>query len=311
MTTLGNNHLAKQLVNHLYDGNQPDIKGHRVNHAKGILLTGSFIPSKQARQYSSALHFSQTTPVIVRLSNSTGIPNIEDQNPRASPRGIAIRFLLPEQQHTDLVGHSVEAFPADTPEEFGRFLEIANQANINPKLFNQYIAEHPATQRFFSLLGTTPQSYATTPFYPLHTFKFINDQHKVTIGRYQIQPLLSIHNLSTVEAKQKDKNFLQQELVQHLKTKPVQYKLILQIANSEDNLMHISQPWDGKHQMIELGTLNLTTILNNQSITDQALLFDPTHLTAGIDSVNDPMFVVRSPAYQLSAIRRRGEANQH
>lgn len=299
--------LSKELVDKLYEGKSKEIQGHRVNHAKGIIISGIFIPSKKAGQISKAIHFSAPTPIIVRLSNSSSIPNIEDQNPKANPRGIAIRFNLQNQQITDLIGHSVEGFPADTPEEFINFLSMANQAANKPEQFADYIENHPASKRFFSLLDQTPQSFATTNFYPLHAFKFINKENAITVGRYIIQPVQGVDYLNEEQKKVKDKNFLFLELHNLLKNESIQYKLLLQVANSKDDLMHISQPWNGRHEVVELGLIRLSHILDNQVNTEKNLMFDPTLLISGIESVKDPMFEIRSAAYQMSKKRRSEE----
>ncbi|MBJ9422888.1 catalase family peroxidase [Acinetobacter seifertii] len=304
-----NEPITSQLIDKLYEGNQKEITGYRVNHAKGIVLTGLFTPSKQASSISTAPHFSQSVPVIVRLSNSTGIPNIEDHNPKASPRGIAIRFTLPNNQHTDIVGHSVEGFPADTPEEFLNFLSVANQAESDPDKFSNYINAHEASKHFFSLLGQTPKSFATTAFYPLHTFKFINQHQQVTLGRYQVQPILGVQYLSDKDAGLKDKNFLQTDLVEQLTKTAIQYHLVLQVSKPEDDVMRISQPWLGPHEIIDLGTITLNKVGDDQLRLNQDLAFDPTTLITGIESVQDPMFVIRSPSYRLSTIRRSQELN--
>src|SRR3982751_5386932 len=82
--------------------------GFRPTHAKGILLSGTFTPAPGATHLTRAAHIARTsTPITVRFSNFTGIPNIPDNNPNASPRGIGIRFHLGEHVHTDIVAHSV------------------------------------------------------------------------------------------------------------------------------------------------------------------------------------------------------------
>jgi catalase len=35
-------------------------------------------------------------PVVVRFSDFAGVPSIPDTDPRASPRGMAIKFKLPD-----------------------------------------------------------------------------------------------------------------------------------------------------------------------------------------------------------------------
>lgn len=302
-----NKPVAGQLIDELYKGNQIKASGYRVNHAKGIVLTGLFSPTKQASAISTATHFSQAVPVIVRLSNSTGKPDIDDQNPKASPRGIAIRFNLPNNQHTDIVGHSVEGFPADTPEEFLNFLRIANQAESDPEKFSNYINAHESTKHFFSLLGQIPKSFASTAFYPLHTFKFINKENQVTWGRYKIQPVDGVEYFTDKDTGMKDKNFLQTDLIERLMRAPVQYRLVLQISNTEDDVMRISQPWDGPHEIIELGMITLSQVGNDQLRFNQDLAFDPTRLITGIESVDDPMFAIRYSSYRLSAEIRSDE----
>jgi catalase len=87
----------------------------RAAHAKGVVLLGKFVPSAEPASVSKALHFKHEVPVTVRFSANTGILKIPDVDPRAAPRGLAIRFRLPDGSDTDLVTHSYDGFPAKTP----------------------------------------------------------------------------------------------------------------------------------------------------------------------------------------------------
>src|SRR5262245_3065024 len=78
----------------------------RSAHAKGIVLLGKFVPSAEAASVSKALHFKHEVPVTVRFSANSGIPKIADADPRAAPRGLAIRFRLPDGSDTDLAVHT-------------------------------------------------------------------------------------------------------------------------------------------------------------------------------------------------------------
>ena len=79
----------------------------RSAHAKGVVLLGKFVPSAEAASVSKALHFKHEVPVTVRFSANSGIPKIADADPRAAPRGLAIRFRLPDGSDTLLgqLGH--------------------------------------------------------------------------------------------------------------------------------------------------------------------------------------------------------------
>src|SRR5580704_15518521 len=67
--------------------------GFRPAHAKGAMCSGTFTPSPEAVKLTRAPHVArQSTPVIVRFSDSTGLPTVADNDlQRASPRGFAVR----------------------------------------------------------------------------------------------------------------------------------------------------------------------------------------------------------------------------
>ena len=116
--------LAKEVVQAFDNVNGPH-PGHRPAHAKGQLVAGTFTPTPEAAGLSKAPHFhAPSTPVIARFSDSTGIPNIPDNDPAISgPRGFAVRFQLGDHVHTDIVSHSTDAFPTRTPQEFLELLK--------------------------------------------------------------------------------------------------------------------------------------------------------------------------------------------
>src|ERR1700688_4265843 len=97
--------------------------GFRPAHAKGVMLTGTFVPAAGAAQVTRAPHVvREATPGTVRFSNSTGLPLVPDNDPNANPRGMAVRFNLAEHSHTDIVSHSTDGFPTRTGQEFLEFL---------------------------------------------------------------------------------------------------------------------------------------------------------------------------------------------
>ena len=121
---------AVDALNALF-GSHP---GFRAVHAKGVLCEGTFTPSTDAASLSRAPHFQTTVPVTVRFSDFTGIPNIPDTDPNANPRGLAIRFHLPNGSDADIVAHSFNGFPVGNVEEFVGFLHaVAATKPDSPK----------------------------------------------------------------------------------------------------------------------------------------------------------------------------------
>ena len=64
----------------------------RAVHAKGVILTGIFTPSKDAAAITIAAHLQkQSSKIVIRYSDFTGIPDIPDNVGGANPRGLAGR----------------------------------------------------------------------------------------------------------------------------------------------------------------------------------------------------------------------------
>src|SRR5215471_8315143 len=123
--------------------------GFRPAHAKGILLRGTFTPAPEAASLTRAPHLHRnSTPVTVRFSDFAGIPTVADNDPQgAGPRGFAVRFHLADHVHTDIVAHSVDAFPTRTVEEFLEFLNAliaTDPAGSHPNAIEQFLGIHPA-----------------------------------------------------------------------------------------------------------------------------------------------------------------------
>src|SRR5215472_16477661 len=67
----------------------------RANHAKGVVVEGSFKASPEAAGLSRAVLFNGSSiPATVRFSDSTGIPNNPNGSADANPHGMAIKFHL-------------------------------------------------------------------------------------------------------------------------------------------------------------------------------------------------------------------------
>src|SRR6201999_3708343 len=141
---------------------------------------------------SSAQHFQQaSTPVLVRFSNSTGLPDIPDTDPNTLPKGIAVRFVLAEHVHTDVIAHSIDGFPARTGDEFLEFLRaLASSDPANPagSPLEAFLGSHPAALRFVQTPKPFPVSFARESYFGVNALKFVNASGESRFGRYRITP---------------------------------------------------------------------------------------------------------------------------
>src|SRR5438876_2217304 len=169
--------------------------GARSNHAKGVVVEGTFTPAASAASVSKAAHLQKQktpVPVTIRFSDSTGIPTIPDNDPGAGPRGIALKFNLPDGSQTDIVGHSFNGFPTATAEEFKDFLLALGASKPGapqPTAIDKFLSTHPAAKAFVTTPKPAPVSYGTLAYFGVNTFKFTNAGGVGTFGRYQLQPV--------------------------------------------------------------------------------------------------------------------------
>lgn len=307
-----NENAAKSLAEQIVDAQTTLAKGPyqglRANHTKGIVVTGSFTPSASAASLTKAAHL-QSTPskVTVRFSNAGGVPTIEDTNPGANPRGIAIRFELPDGTITDIVGFSVNAFPVATPEAFLAFLNarIATKPDSpKPTPVEKMIAETPSLQRFIAIPKPLPVSFATHTYFGVNAFEFTNAKGEKHHVRYQIVPINGQELLNADQVAQASPNYLFEELPQRLKTGEAKFRLLAQVAAKDDVITDPTLVWPDDRKLVELGMLSLEVPVADNAAAEKALAFNPLILVDGIAPTNDPVLLARPAAYAVSVGRK-------
>ena len=283
--------------------------GFRPVHAKGVLLTGTFKPSANGSKITRAPHVTrESTPVTARFSNSTGIPLLPDNDPNADPRGLAIRFNLAEHVHTDIVSHSTDGFPTRTGEEFLEFLQAlaeSNSSKASPSAIEKFLGSHPAALAFVQTPKPTPASFAKQAYFGVTAMRFTNDKGVARYGRYRIIPEAGVEQLSSAEAKSKDADFLFKEIAQRLESGPVSFRIQVQLANQADTVNDATVHWPEDREIVELGTVTLTNIAQDNAWEQQKIIFDPIPRVEGIEPSDDPLLEVRAAVYLLSGRRRR------
>jgi catalase len=284
--------------------------GYRANHAKGVMVTGTFTPSKAALLLSKAGHFTKAVPVLVRFSDTTGVPNIPDAAPDSSPHGMAIRFTLPDGGSTDIVSISVNSFPVATPEDFLALLTAISKSGPGvpkPTPVEQFLGTHPAALKFVTTPKPPPESFGTLAFYGVNAFKFTNAKGVSHYIRYQILPVAGEHALSEADAKKADPNYLMDELPKRVTAGPVKYRLLAQVAKEGDVTNDGTVSWPADRELVELGVISLNAVVPDQVQAAKTIMYNPLSLPAGIEPSADPVLAARPPAYAVSFSQRVGK----
>jgi catalase len=282
--------------------------GFRINHAKGIVVTGLFVPSPGATSLSRAPQLTGTTPVIVRFSNATGIPTIPDNDPNAAPRGIAIRFSLRGGAFTDIVAFSHNGFVVGTGEEFVAFLDAliaTTPSSPHPTPIEAFLGGHPHALKFATDPKPIPASLANETWFGNDALIFVNAKGERQAGRYKIVPVAGPQYLDSAAAAKTAPHYLFHELSRRLVQHPVQLRVLVQLANPGDQTVDASAPWPDDRKLVELGVITLTTVAPDNAALEKQLAFDPIHLCDGIELSDDPLLILRSAVYARSVAHRR------
>jgi catalase len=283
--------------------------GFRPAHAKGVMLTGTFTPAAEAQKLTKAPHvLRESTPITARFSNSTGLPLIPDNAPEANPRGLAIRFNLAEHVHTDIVSHSTDGFPTRDGYQFLEFLRAlaASGPDVpSPKPIEKYLGSHPAALAFVQAPKPFPSSWARETYFGVTAFAFTNAQGQKKFGRYRIIPKLGNDFLTDEQVAKLSPNHHLDEIAGRVSREPVQFRIHVQVANQNDTVDDATVHWPEDRAQIELGTVELTQVVQDTLAEQQHIIFDPIPRVDGIEPSADPLLELRAAVYLLSGRRRR------
>jgi catalase len=283
--------------------------GFRAAHAKGLMLTGTFRPSAQARTLTNAPHaVHESSPVTARFSNSTGLPQIPDNVGDANPRGFAIRFNLAEHVHTDIVSHSTDGFPTRDGYEFLEMLRAvaASGADVpSPKPVEVFLGSHPAALAFVQAPKPFPSSLARDTYFAVTAFEFTNAAGEKRFGRYRIIPEAGNEYLSDAQVAKIGENYHYEEIAQRVAKGPVRFRILAQIADASDVVDNATIHWPESRQTVELGTLELDQVMPDSVAQQKHIIFDPIPRVEGIEASADPLLELRAAIYLLSGRRRR------
>jgi catalase len=222
------------------------------------------------------------------------------------PRGMSVKFALPDGTKTDLVVLSFNGFPVATAEEFRDFL-LAIAASgpdaAKPTELEKFLSAHPAAKAFVETPKPPPVSYGTLPYFGINAFRFTNAKGVATHVRYQLQPVAGTKFLPKEQIATMGPDYLSEEIRERVKRGPVKFTLLAQVAEPGDAIDNPTIVWPNTRKKVELGTISITKAVADSQAAEKKLLFVPGALVPGIEAA-DPMIAARSAAYIVSLSRR-------
>jgi catalase len=284
--------------------------GFRRNHAKGIRVSGYFESNGRGEELSKALVFkSGRVPVLGRFALAGGQPYQADAV--KTVRSMALLFKLPDGEEWRTGMNNIPVFPVNSAQGFyEQLLATATDpatGKPDPAKVSAFLAKHPESARAIQLIRDQPVSsgFADSTYNSLNTFRFINAGGTVTAVRWSMVPIQP--PVSAAASEKMTTNYLFAALISAIHDRPLQWRLVVTVAQPGDPTADATLPWPPDRRQIDVGTLTIDRVESEDTSPARDINFDPLVLPNGIEGSDDPLLSARSAAYSRSFTRREGE----
>jgi len=286
--------------------------GFRRSGAKGICASATFVGNEAGRGLSSSAVFSgNKVPVIARFSLGGGNPKASDV--AKITRNMALKFNLPKGESWEMANISAPFFAVATPEQMLGFLKAravdpATGKN-DPDRIKAWNAANPEAKPQIDYLAKAPvpASYASVNYWGVQAYKFRASNGRVEYVRYTFEPVKGLESLSEDEQKAKGANFLFDELRQRVAKGPVDFNMVVQIAEDGDVLDNSTVAWPDTRKKVVVGKLSVEKVAADDKGDCVGITFNPMVTPKGVEIGPDPLFAARASTYAISLGRRLGE----
>ncbi len=286
--------------------------GYRRSGAKGVCATGTFVGNEEGRALSSASVFSGAkVPVNARFSLGGGNPKQSDIS--RTSRNFALKFALPKGESWEMANISAPVFAVATPEQMlgflkARALDPATGKNDPEKIkaFNAATPEAKPQIDYFAKMAI-PASYGAVNYWGVQAYKFQAPNGRVEFVRYSFEPVKGLESLNDEEQKAKGANFLFDELRQRVAKAPVEFNMVVQIAENGDVLDNSTVVWPDSRKRVVVGKVAIDKVEADSQGACVGITYNPMVVPAGVAIGPDPLFTARASTYAISLGRRLTE----
>jgi catalase len=286
--------------------------GFRRNHAKGVCIAGSFDSNGQGVRLSKAVVFTPgRVPVTGRFSLAGGHPHVAD-GPTAV-LAMALRLQPPAGQEWRMAMIDIPVFLV---KDGGGLYEqlLASQPDPktgqpDPAKMAAFTAAHPEFLPAMQIVKGTPlpSGFSSATFNGLNAFRFVNASGAATAVRWSMVASEPFTPETPEQGKSPDKNYLFDDLIARVRRGPVQWHLLVTMAQPGDPTSDPTLPWPRDRERVDVGTLTIDQVETEAPGNCRDINFDPLVLPAGIEPSDDPILSARSATYSQSFTRREGE----
>ena len=286
--------------------------GFRRNHAKGVCISGYFESNDRGAALSKAVVFLPgRVPVIGRFALAGGQPYQADA--AHTVRSMALLFKLPNGEEWRTGMNNIPVFAVNSAQGFYEQLMASAPdpatGKPDPAKMTAFLAAHPESAKAIQLIRSSPMSsgFENSTFNSLDAFRFINSAGAAVPVRWSMIPVQPFEPINAAPPEPAGTNYLFDALIASIHQHPLQWHLMIMIAQPGDPTADATIPWPPDRQQVDVGTLIINQIESEDTNPARDINFDPLVLPNGIEASDDPLLSARSAAYMRSFMRREGE----
>jgi catalase len=300
----GDNELAREAIGAMHEAFGPH-EG-RVVHVKGGWAEATFTGTPEGAALCRA-QFLDGRPfsALVRFSNGGGNPDAHDGD--RGGRGIAVKLHLDDDARTDLLGISVPAFTARTPEDFVEYVKLARRdpdtGQPDMAAIGAFLAAHPETAAALGAAGAMPPpaSWLAVTYNGIHAFRWSSADGHARWVRTRWVPEGGNETLTDEEAQSRDRDYLAADLRSRLAAGPASFVLQARLAGEGDPVDDPTAAWPEDREAVAVGNLLVERPIEAPETASDIRVFDPMRLCDGIEPSGDPILRFRPQVYDVSA----------
>ncbi len=286
--------------------------GFRRNHAKGVCATGWFDSNGQAASLSKATVLQTGhIPVVARFSLAGSLP-FQPDTPQQI-RALGLRIMPPGADEWRMAMINLPVFVADTVAAFYALaIDTAPDPSTgkpDPAKIQALFGEYPAIAKALGIVQqrVISSGFDDATYNGLDAFRFVNATGADTAVRWAFVPATPAPAGTGTPSAPGDKNYLFDGLIAHVAAHPLQWHMIVTIAQPGDPTAEPTVPWPADRRTIDAGTLTIDHLYAEADGPCTSITFDPLVLPDGVTPSDDPIPAARSAAYMRSLTLRDGE----